>query len=207
MRNVLRMLRYLERDERLVIGIDLGHPVRSSTGVCVYSYNRDNYITSTMTPVEALSLCESLRGRVTYVAIDAPLSLPRKGIERELERRCRMIGVKLIPPLLGPMRRLTVCGICIRDVLERLNMTVIETHPTSCLKTTGTSKEDVLKILKRKVINIGGRTRHCIDALICCLAARAYAESLHVEIHAEDDRLILFDRRFIEWLRKERLSG
>ncbi len=202
---ILRMLRYIEGRNDIVIGVDLGHPLKRSTGICVYSYDLDKYLVTTVIPVEVLSLCTILKGEVLNVAIDAPLSLPRRGVERDLERLCRKMNIRLLPPLLGPMRRLTVCGVSIREVLEKLNITVLETHPTSCLRLSKIRRDDLLKMFRDKIVNLSKLDKHCIDALICCLVGIAYNESRHVEIEAGDDRLILFDKDFVEWLRRGRL--
>ncbi|NPB00433.1 MAG: DUF429 domain-containing protein [Crenarchaeota archaeon] len=201
---ILRTLRYLDNCRDVVSGIDLGHPRKRSTGVCFYSEDSDRYIVLTVSPVEALSLLLALRDRVKVVAIDAPLSLPRRGIERDLERYCRRLGLRLIPPLLGPMRRLTICGICIKDVLEKLDMKVIETHPSSCLKISKIGREEILKILEGRILSVEALDRHGVDALICCLVALAYLKRMQVELKVGEDSLILFDNRFIEWLRRER---
>ena len=201
---ILRTLRYLNNSRELVVGVDLGHPRRRSTGVCFYSEDTDRYIILTITPVEVLSLLTALKDQVKVVAIDAPLSLPRKGIERDLEKYCRKLGLRLIPPLLGPMRRLTICGICIKDVLEKMGIKVIETHPSSCLKLAEVDRRDILNIVRSKILNISKLDKHGVDALICCLVSVAYVKRLHIELKVGEDSLILFNGRLIQWLRRER---
>ncbi len=203
--HILRTLRYLDNCRNIIVGVDLGHPRKKSTGVCIYSEDTDKYVILTVTPVELLSLLVSMRERVDVVAIDAPLSLPRSGIERDLEKHCRRLGLRLIPPLLGPMRRLTICGICIKDVLEKLNMIVLETHPSSCLKLAKVSREDILHIVRDKILSDGRLDRHGVDALICCLVALAYVKSIHIELKVGEDSLILFNSKLIQWLKREKL--
>ncbi len=195
------IIKHIHSDSRKFIGVDLGHPLRETTGICIYDEGSRRFYTFTTIPTCVITICEILQN-ITCVAIDAPLSLPNRGIERELERKCRSAGLRLIPPLLGAMRRLTICGICIREVLERIGIEVIETHPTSALKISNIGKDEIITILKSRIR--GKLGKHEIDALICCLVAISYIENMYVDIGVERDRLILFTDLFVrKWLRKE----
>jgi len=63
------------------------------------------------------------------IAIDAPLSLPKKGRFRECDRELLRRGIKLFPPTLGPMKKLTLRGIALKEMLERRGFRVIEVFP------------------------------------------------------------------------------
>ena len=72
------------------------------------------------------------------ITIDAPLSLPpgRKSIEertgnhlRESDRVLLKMGIKLFPITLGPMRKLTVRGIKLREIFEAMGFKVLEAYP------------------------------------------------------------------------------
>ena len=185
------------------VGIDLGHPRKRSTGVCIYDSHKDYFYTFTTYPTCIITMFNILKN-VKYVAIDAPLSLPKRGIERELEKVCRRCGIRLIPPLLGSMKRLTICGICIREILEKMNIKVIETHPYSSLKVSKVNVEEIMKNLNSKIKK--PLNKHEIDALICCLVAIAYDKNMYVSIDVENDKLILFNEEFVRKCLKRELQ-
>ncbi len=180
-------------------GVDLGLPKRTTTGIAILCTHCKTVWVTQATPTEALAACLWLKPAV--IAIDAPLSLPVGEIERPLEKLCRALGYKLIPPLLGPMRRLTKTGIAISETLGTARIKVIETHPKSALLAAG------MKGLKNVLYtnNEARLTRHMIDAAISSLVAASYYYNLHTYLQDKyGNSLVLLSADFMRaWLRND----
>ncbi len=67
--------------------------------------------------------------RAGVVAIDAPLSLPRVGVARAVDRVMARLGFRPLWPLMPSMEAVTRRGVALKDRLERLGLTVIEVFP------------------------------------------------------------------------------
>jgi len=171
------------------IGIDLAGVATRPTGFCILTefkaetailYTDDDIIKKTSEYTPAL------------VAIDAPLWLPpgRKSLEekdtnhlRDSDRELLKKGIKLFPPTLGPMRKLTARGILLRQTLENLGFKVIEAYPGGTQdiwgiprKHSGTQqlREGLQKIgLKGLTVKM---SHHELDA-----ATIAFVATLHLE--------------------------
>ena len=171
------------------VGIDLAGVATRPTGFCILNefqaettilYTDDDIIKKTRDYSPAL------------VAIDAPLWLPpgRKSLEekdtnhlRDSDRELLKKGIKLFPPTLGPMRKLTARGILLRETLENLGFKVIEAYPGGAQdiwsiprKHSGTQqlREGLQKIgLKGLTVKM---SHHELDA-----ATIAFVATLHLE--------------------------
>lgn len=97
------------------------------------------------------------------IAVDAPLSLPERGAMRDVERELRRMGYKLLPPLLGPMARLTEKGIRLAQLLGN----VIEVHPTTSMRAMGLAPEYLAQ-------RYHPPTKDHLDAVAAALTALAY---------------------------------
>ncbi len=202
---MLRLVALRERDlfrlgcrddhRPLFAGVDLGLPHRRTTGVALLCCRCRTIWTTQTTPTVAIALCTYLRPDLA--AVDAPLSLPRRGTERGIEKISRALGYRLIPPLLGSMRRLTKTGMLLAETLERANVKVVETHPRSALQSAGIV--DLMRIVAPVRSGRSCRlTRHMIDAAISSIVAAAYYFNLHVALQdSEKGSLILLSRSFV----------
>ncbi len=200
MRKLVHFVKALREHSELCIGVDLGHPLRETTGVAALCSRCLRVLTFTTFPTCVLSLCTCVRNRVTVVAIDAPLSFPRRGIERELEKLCRRRGYRLIPPMLGGMRRLTETGICLRDVLEKLGVRSIEIHPRSSLRALSVDLKTLLELLHARP-----RTRHEQDAVLAAVTGLAYVLNMYFEIKDSDgNSLILPKPEIVQYICQRR---
>ncbi|ALU11499.1 hypothetical protein EYM_01675 [Ignicoccus islandicus DSM 13165] len=108
----------------------------------------------------------------SVIAIDSPLQLPN-GPMRDVDRKARKLGLKVLPPGWRGMRKL------VERVLEALDETkvrVIETFP-------------------RGVGNYLNWIREMdndeIDACLCAIAAWAYLRRNHFEVKAEDGVIVV----------------
>jgi len=111
--------------------------------------------------------------RPNVVAVDAPLSEPPTGsIQRDVEVIARRIGLRLLPPGMGPMRLLTKLGIAMVEALSGISE-VIEVHPSSSAK--------LLRIDRRRLAQFFNNT-DAADAYLSALTGLSYALGLFESI-------------------------
>ncbi|WP_243678216.1 DUF429 domain-containing protein [Vulcanisaeta distributa] len=150
----------------IYVGIDLALPNRKRTGFGLINTGDRTYAVDTLSTREEI-INSVLRQSPSLICIDAPLGLPKNGINRLVEVKARRLGLRLIPPLLGPMRWLTIYGIQIASELRKYGFRVLEVHPTSTLRILGMSRQDFVKF-----ITLGLRggpvisNEHEVDALV-----------------------------------------
>jgi len=112
---------------RVAMGVDLAGSSARPTGICFID---EELIAETSIVYEDREILDlALSRKPDVIAIDAPLSLPKAGRFRECDRKLLRRGIKLFPPTLGPMRKLTLRGIALKEILEKRGFTVIEVFP------------------------------------------------------------------------------
>ncbi len=117
------------------------------------------------------------------VAIDAPLSTPPGGRGlRDVERELRRLGHRLLPPMMGPMRKLTERGM---ELAKRIESEVIEVHPLTSLRAMGLAKREVAQ-------HFGVESPDLVDAIAAALTAYAYHRGYYTRVGP----LVLPIRRF-----------
>ena len=165
----------------MYVGIDLALPGRRRTGFGLINTGERTYYVSTLATMEEVMELV-LRQGPSLVCIDAPLGLPRQGINRLVELRARERGLRLIPPLLGPMRQLTMYGIKLATELRRRGFTVLEVHPTSTLKILGMDRVGFTRFITSVLRGPPVGNEHEVDALAsaftCLLHDRGCTEEL-----------------------------
>lgn len=108
------------------LGLDLAGAATNPTGYALLS--RKRFRTGLIySNEEILDLC--CRERPKLIALDAPLSFPRRGGLRKADRELIRRGYRVFPPGFGGMRRLTERAIELARKLRRRGFKVIEIHP------------------------------------------------------------------------------
>ncbi len=154
----------------MIVGLDLAGSPERPTGVAFLE--RRLQTCTLFQDEEIIVACQDTK----LVAIDAPLSLPKKGALRKCDRDLIRMGYRVLPPLLGGMRALTLRGIRLARLIRKSGTEVIEIHPrTSALILFG--EEDRKKWL-RHLEKLGGRPRnkHEIDAAVAALTGKLFLE-------------------------------
>jgi Uncharacterized conserved protein len=150
----------------IVAGIDLA--VQRPSAIVVLEGCDVLYMALAGDDDSIISTASLMRPRV--VAIDAPLSYPPEGRGlRDVEIQLRRLGYRLLPPLMGPMRRLTERGI---ELSRRIKGEVIEIHPLTSMKAMGVTREEL-----RRRIGIGHKD--LVDAFAAALTAVAYVKGMY----------------------------
>ncbi len=159
--------------------------ILSDRSVKVYRATTDQEI------IEAIS-----REKPDVVAIDAPLTRPQTGYLRELERRAAKEGIRLLPPLLGGMRKLTERGVRLRTRLEKIGVKVIEVHPTSSrriLKIPGEIEEawrHIVGIAKVEAPRGFKPSKDDLDALLAAVTGLYYLKGRYKAIRGEGELIL-----------------
>ena len=165
-----------------VVGIDLAGVPWRPTGFAVLKQKRVQVITL-YTDEKIIEACLQARPRI--VAIDAPLSAPRKGGLRSCDRELIRLGFRVLPPLFGGMRKLTQRGIKLSRCLRKHDLKVIEVHPrtTALLLFGSTERKAWVEELRRRGYKITGKeTPHELDAVISAITGALHLRGLTREV-------------------------
>jgi len=117
--------------KNIVVGIDLAGVATNPTG---WALLKNNTISSNQLYHDEEILKHSTDCKPHLIAIDAPLSLPKKGTMRKSDRKMHKLGYPVFPPHFPAMEKLTLRAIKITEEITRRGFNVIEVHPTSSRK-------------------------------------------------------------------------
>lgn len=196
------------KEKAFYLGVDLAGSEKRKTGVCLLSEQLEGKTWTVYTDEELLRKMKGFQRKVKIIAVDAPLSLPpgRKDINQKNFhhfRRCdlelRRLGIKFFPITLGPMRQLTKRGMGLKEKLRK-DYQVIETYPGGSADILGLPRSKNVKGLVRGLQKMGvkmgrgKRSRDELDAILCALAAKAYAEGSAIVLGNSDEGEIILAR-------------
>ncbi len=172
-----------------IVGLDLAGVGTRPTGFCLLD-GMDAQTCLLYADEEIIE--KTVQANPAVIAIDAPLCLPpgRKSIEertsehlRESDRALLKMGIKLFPITLGPMRKLTVRGIQLREIFQSQGFTVIEAYPGGAQDVLGIPrKQQGLEKLADGLKNLGidGLSSHLsdheLDAATCAYVGKLFLE-------------------------------
>jgi hypothetical protein len=182
-----------------VIGVDLAGSPGRITGLCYLEQDLWAEVSRAYSDDETLSFINDHETMV--IAIDAPLSLPRSGGLRRCDKELRKVGIRVLPPVLGGMRRLTERAIRLRGILESMGYEVIEVFPTGARKILGLpSKRMGIDALRDALVAYGVRglpddvDQHVLDAVICALVGLYYLRGEYVMFGDEAEGIMVMPR-------------
>ncbi len=192
-----------------IIGLDLAGVENRPTGFCILTNMKVNTCI-VFADKEILQRIDQIKP--CLIAIDAPLCLPpgRKSIEertnvhlRECDRELLKIGIKLFPITLGPMRKLTLRGIALKEILEGKKLKVIEVYPGGAQDVLGIPRKqkglDKLRVGLEKLGLEGLNSQmsdHELDAVTCAYVGKLLLEGKALKHGAVGQEIILpKDRR------------
>ncbi len=187
-----------------VVGLDLAGVENRPTGTCLLR-GMDTKTSLAYANEEILKLVDKTRPKM--IAVDAPLSLPpgRKTIDertsvhlRKSDRELLQRGIRFFPITLGPMRKLTMRGIYLREVLEKRRFRVIEVYPGGAQDILGIPrKQQGLDKLKAGLEKLGLRgltaqmSDHELDAVTCAFVGRLFLEGKAVIYGSIGDGIVM----------------
>jgi len=193
------------------VGIDLAGSDKRPTGICLLEGNQAKVFVL-YTDEEIL---RAIQDDVSAVAIDAPLSLPKgrcclrddcecsgRAHFRVCDLALRKMGVKFFPITLGPMRKLTLRGIALKNKMEVKGLRVFETYPGAAQDLWGIPRQKDLRGLQQglKHFNLRGNwldrkvTADELDALTCALVAREELKGKAISIGDPEEGLMIIPK-------------
>jgi len=174
-----------------VIGVDLAGSERRPTGLALIDDKVISCITL-HTDNELMDYC--LSRSPDLVAIDAPLTLPKRGIMRDVDRLMYKLGLKVLPPLFPGMAQLTLRGVKLSKELRVKGIKVIEVHPRSTMRRLGIiSRIKFLTELKDRgylVLN-NIRNVHEVDAIIAAYTGILHLNGLTERVKGEEGEIVI----------------
>jgi predicted nuclease with RNAse H fold len=173
----------------LIIGLDLAGVQTRPTGFCMLKGMKAE---TCLLYSDKEIIQKTLSCHPQVIAIDAPLCLPpgRKTIEertanhlRESDRTLLKMGIKLFPITLGPMRKLTVRGIALKETFQTRGCTVLEAYPGGAQDVLGVPrKQQGLEKLRTGLEKLGIEglssrlSDHELDAATCAYVGKLFLE-------------------------------
>lgn len=195
-----------------LVGLDLAGSDKRPSGICFLEGNQANVFVL----YSDEEILRAIGDHVQSVAIDAPLSLPKgrcclrdececsgKAHFRLCDLELRKMKIKFFPITLGPMRKLTVRGMGLKNKLEARGLRVFETYPGAAQDIWGIPRQKDLSGLKRglKRFNLRGNwlrpdvTKDELDALTCALVAREEVMGNAMAIGDPEEGLMILPKK------------
>lgn len=198
-------------DHEKLVGLDLAGSDKRPSGICFLQGNQASvFIINTDEEI-----LRAIGDHVRAVAIDAPLSLPKgrcclrddcacsgKVHFRLCDLKLREMKIKFFPITLGPMRKLTLRGMALKNKLEARGLRVFETYPGAAQDIWGIPRQKDLQGLKRGLRRFKlrgnwsrpGVTKDELDALTCALVAREELRGNAMAIGDPEEGLMILPR-------------
>jgi len=133
----------LELRKSVIIGLDLAGTSKNPTGWALWKNKR--VIACRLQDDESILQC-LINCNPTLIAIDAPLSLPKEGMMRNVDKEMRKHGYPVFPPRLPAMEKLTLRAMKLTQKIIKEEFRVIEVHPASTRKALGIPAKDWTQI-------------------------------------------------------------
>lgn len=178
-----------------LVGIDLAGSPKRPTGISYVNLPCRTIRTRiAYTDYEIVKITVTPKPKI--VAIDAPLTMPRNGYLREVDRLMHKLGLPVLPPMFPGMRMLTIRGVKLRNFLDEIGIHVIEVHPRSTLKILLkkfklSDLEELINFLGFLIENGKRLTKDEQDAILAMITAFLYYKGNYREVRAPDGVLII----------------
>ena len=178
-----------------VIGVDLAGRPTNPSGFALLS-NRKISARLVYYNKEIVELCT--RERPALIAIDAPLSLPRRGNLRTADAELIRRGLRVFPPTFAGMLSLTERGINLATELRTKSLQVIEIHPRTSgvlIFKTPDRRQWVIKLREKGVKLKESASEHEIDAAMAALTGALHLQRKTEEVGEAEEGTIVIPRR------------
>jgi predicted nuclease with RNAse H fold len=183
----------LELGGKCTIGIDLAGLSKNPTG---FALLKGKTVETSLIYTDKEILESIIKNAPSLIAVDAPLSLPKKGKTfRKADREMIKRGYRVFPPTLPAMETLTLRAIKLNRLIEENTYKTIEVHPTSSRK-DWEAIQDTLKTLGLKgELEMRQLATHEIDAVTAALTATLHLEKQTEQIGDGKARLMVPKKR------------
>lgn len=168
----------LEFDAQCIIGLDLAGKNKNPTGLALLQGRR---VQTSLIYTDTEILDAITQSNPELIAIDAPLSAPKKGFSRKADREMIKKGYRVFPPNFTYMKELTLRAVKLNKLIEEKKYRAIEVHPTSCRKALQMplkewkAIQETLKTLGLKgTVETRQLISHELDAVTAALTAKLH---------------------------------
>lgn len=183
----------------IIIGIDLAGKTENPTGWAVW---KGRTVKTSLVYTDN-DILEGITSKKPFIiAIDAPLTFPKRGILRRADVEMIKMGYRVFPPSLPAMKMLTERAIRLNKLITEKGYKTIEVHPTSTRKALNMPTKDWRKIqtiLKdmglKGDIETSSLTPHEIDAVTSALTAYLHIQNQTEAIGDEKEGYIIVPKR------------
>lgn len=185
--------------DKVTIGIDLAGSPKNPTG---WALLKNKAVKAKLMYADNEILDAIRLSKAAVIAIDAPLSLPKRGIVRRAEEEMIKKGYCVFPPRLPSMKKLALRAMRLKSTIAKEGYTVIEVHPTSTRKALDIPLKDWQKIQKI-LIEIGLKgdlitralTPHELDAITAALTAYLHMQKQTESIGDKKEGSIIIPKK------------
>jgi predicted nuclease with RNAse H fold len=190
----------LEFKGKCVIGIDLAGLSTNPTG---WALLKEKTVKTALLYTDEEIFENTIKYHPALIAIDAPLSLPKKDkLFRKVDTEMIRKGYRVLPPNLPAMKTLALRAIKLNKLIEEKNYKTIEVHPTSTRKALQMSPKD-WKAIQGILMTLGLKgeietrplAKHEIDAITAALTAELYLKNQTEQISDGEDSIIVPTKR------------
>ena len=184
---------------KVIIGIDLAGKPKNPTGCALWKSKK---VETSLIHTNEEILEGIAHSDPTIIAIDAPLSLPKKGILRIADGEMIRRGYRVFPPCLPAMKTLTLRAMKLIKLMAKKGYKTIEVHPTSTRKVLNMPLKDWRKIQTTlETIGLEGDLKlralksHEIDAVTAALTAYLYTQNQAEAIGDGEEGYIIIPKK------------
>ncbi len=189
-----------------VAGVDLAGVEKRPTGICLLHPNLEAQALIKHGDEEILETVKAFKP--SLVGVDAPLNLPAEGGLRPCDRELISRGIRVLPPILGGMRQLTLRAMRLKQAMEAENLKVIECFPGAVRAVFKLPAKRRLPQTIKALEGLGLKIReterlslHEVDAILAALTARLSLEGLAETIGSPKTGEIVIPRpEALQWL-------
>lgn len=188
----------LKLKNKVIIGIDLAGKPENPTGWAVWKNKR---VETSLIYTDNEILEGITHNKPVIISIDAPFSLPKRGILRKADREMIRRGYRVFPPKLPAMRTLTVRAMELNKLIAEKGYKTIEVHPTSTRKALNMPSKDwgkIQTILKRigleGDLKVRTLTPHELDAITAALTAYLHIQN-RTEVLGDEEGYIIIPKK------------
>jgi len=189
----------LKLKAKVIIGIDLAGKPKNPTG---YALWKSKKVETSLIHTNEEILEGIAHSDPTIIAIDAPFSLPKKGILRIADGEMIRKAYRVFPPCLPVMKTLTLRAMKLIKLMAKKGYKTIEVHPTSTRKALNMPLKDWRKIQTTlETIGLEGDLKlralksHEIDAVTAALTAYLYTQNQAEAIGDGEEGYIIIPRK------------
>ncbi|RLE67131.1 MAG: hypothetical protein DRJ47_01045 [Thermoprotei archaeon] len=176
-----------------IVGVDLAGVESRPSGLSIMNAHKVS-LKVFKTDRELLKVIEL--ARPLLVSIDAPLSLPLKGFWRDVDKLMLKRGLRVLPPGIPGMLKLTRRAVKLKRMIDSLGVDVIEVHPTSSLRVLGIPREKFLVFLRKRGFVVEGTVNnHTIDAAVAAYTGLLYLTGRVERVQGKEGEIIIPKKR------------